>query len=429
MTYSYFDDYTSKPVTVSLGFWSAQVLGNSARTGVTTGNFQNITTFTNTQLLQLLQNAYPGLSRQISFNPTGLGIGTTFNDPNTGTGVFGYPATKVIEPDNYDHNSDGSLSHVFTARGTSDRSSADSDAYFAGLSYLDWGFFPPPGVMGLGGEAVVSQPIKSDDRIYFEVHVDTPPVLQDSNGVSAAVDVIGRYASNRDGHASGGLQMTIAPENWLTAAQDAGAVGRAFSLELGSKLMFQGGAYTGGGPYPDLDTFTSSTGWTNMYKTNVSVEDESDTANLIQAGDVIMIAIDGVSDSSSENRLFWGVNGVWAMADSSDELFTTYGNPAYGAANLSHSQFNPGLDSIGLGAFRPGISLVGSEDPYYLYFSPIWSDSSASADGIQDWNNAYAVQAQYAGKYSRLEFGVTVKTGTDVTYSAPTSGRGTYRAH
>lgn len=434
------DKYTNKPITVSLGAWTAQLMGNSGFSNMYGTTYQNLISFLNTQLLNQLQNAYPGVSRAITFNPTGLGLGTVFVDPNGGTlDQFNrqrYAGAVFIEPDAYGTSTsaggDGSISHTFVARAIEDRSAADSDKGFAGLSYLDWGIFPPAGVMGFGGEAVVSQPIKADDRIYFEVHVDTPPVLQDSNGVSASVDVIGRYKPNRDGHASGGLQMTIAPENWLSPAQDVGAVGRAFSLELGSKLMFQGGAYTGGGSFPDLDTFTSSTGWTNMYKTNVSVEDESDTANLIQAGDVIMIAIDGVSDSAGENRLFWGVNGVWAQADSSDELFTTHGNPVYGAAILSHSQFNPAFDSAGqgTGAARPGISLVGSEDPYYLYFSPIWSDSSASYDGIQDWNKAYATQAGYAGKYSRLHFGVTVKTGTDVTYSPPTSGRGgTYRAH
>lgn len=422
MTYSYFDDYTSKPVTVSLGFWSAQVLGNSARTGVTTGNFQNITTFTNTQLLQLLQNAYPGLSRQISFNPTGLGIGTTFNDPNTGTGVFGYPATKVIEPDNYDHDSDGSLSHVFTARGTFDRSNADSDAYFGGVSYLDWGFYPTPGTMGVGGEAVVSQPIKSNDRIYFEVHVDSVPTLMDASlSTPPAIDYVGRHdRSGNDGHGSGGLQMTIAPENWLSSGMDAGAQGRAFSIDLVSKLlMISGDDRTGANE--DLITFNGSNQGT-LYRTNVSVDSNGDTGNIIQSGDVLMIAIDGVSDSSGENRLFWGLNGTWAKADSADT--DNFGKKA------SHSSYDPGDDSVGVGgAFRPGVSLTGTEDPYYLYFSPIWSDSSVSDNASDDFKSSYAVQADRAGAYPKMKFGVTIKGGNDVTYSPPTSGRGTFRAH
>jgi len=425
MPYSFFDNYTQKPVTVSLGFWSAQILANSsanAKAATNTGNFQNITTFTNTQLLQLLQQAYPGLSRQITFNPTGLGIGTVFNDPNTGSGFFGYPATKVIDPQSHDVGDDGEVRHVFTARGTHDRSNADSDAYFGGVSYLDWGFYPTPGTMGVGGEAVVSQPIKSNDRIYFEVHVDSVPTLMDANlSTPPAVATVGRHGRDGNhGHASGGLQLTIAPENWLSAGQDTAAIGRAFSIDLVSKLlMISGDDRTGNNE--DLVTFDGSNQGT-LYRTNVSVENKGDTGNMIQSGDVIMIAIDGVSDSVGENRLFWGVNGLWAKADSADT--NNFGKKA------SHSSFDPADDSAGVGgAYRPGVVLEGTEDPYYMYLSPLWADSSVSYDGTDDWSNNYAVQASRAGAYPKMKFGLTVKTGTDVTYSPPTSGRGTFKAH
>lgn len=437
MPKSIIDKYSGKPITISLGAWTAQLLGNSGgysqSSGPGLGTYQNLITFLNTALLNQIQQSYPNLSRQITFNPNGLGIGTIFRDPNAGTldqfGRIRSASTVFVDPDT--QGLDGSITHTFNARGENDRSAADSDKAFGGLSYADWGIFPVPGVMGVGGEAVVSQPIKANDRVYFEVHVDQPPVLQDSNGVSASVDVIGRYGSNRNLHASGGLQMTIAPENWLSGAQDAGGRGRTFSLELGSKLMLQGGEYLGGGPYPDLDTFTSSTGWTNMYKTNVSVRNESDTSNLINAGDVIMIAIDGVADSSNEAKLFWGVNGTWAQADSTDDLVTVYGPGGTSTRTLAHALFNPADDSSGLGVHRAGISLEASEDPYYLYFSPLWTDSSAiGLDGNPGWSGAYATQATGAGTYRKLKFGVTVKTGTDVTYTPPTSGRGyTFKAH
>ena len=425
MPYSFFDNYTQKPVTVSLGFWSAQVIAISstnARLSTNTGNFQNITTFTNTQLLQLLAQAYPGLSRQISYNPNGLGLGTTFNDPNTGTGFFGYSATKFVPPLIHDIDSDGEVSHVFTARGTFDRSNADSDAFFGGVSYLDWGFYPTPGTMGVGGEALVSQPIKSNTRTYFEVHVDSVPTLMDASlSTPPAVATVGRHGRDGNkGHASGGLQLTIAPENWLSGGMDTAAIGRAFSMDLVSKLlMISGDDRTGNNE--DLITFDGSNQGT-LYRTNVSVDSKGDTGNIIQAGDVLMIAIDGVSDSIGENRLFWGVNGTWAKAHADDT--NNVGKKA------SHSSFDPADDSAGVGdALRPGVALEGTEDPYYMYLSPIWSDSSVSYDGTDDWSNVYAAQATRAGAYPKMKFGLTIKTGTDVTYSPPTSGRGTFKAH
>jgi len=421
MPYSFFDKYTNKPVTVSLGFWASQIVANSSRLQGT-GNFQNITTFTNTQLLQLLAQAYPGLSRQITFNPSGIGLGTTFNDPATGTGFFGYPATKFIAPQIHDIDSDGEVRHVFTARGIDDRTNADSDALFGGVSYLDWGFYPTPGTMGVGGEALVSQPIKGNERTYFEVHVDSVPTLMDASlNTPPAVATVGRHGRDGNhGHASGGLQLTIAPENWLSAGQDLAGIGRTFTIDVTSKLLMQAGDDRTGNN-EDLITFDGSDQGT-LYRTNVSVENKGDTANMIQSGDVIMIAIDGVSDSIGENRLFWGVNGTWAKAHSDDT--NNFGKKA------SHSSFDPADDSDGVGdALRPGVVLEGTEDPYYMYLSPLWADSSVSYDGTKDWSNTYAGQAGRAGAYPKLKFGLTIKTGTDVTYSPPTSGRGTFKAH
>ena len=116
------------------------------------------------------------------------------------------------------------------------------------------------------------------------------------------------------------------------------------------------------------------------------------------------------------------MNGTWAKAHADDT--NNVGKKA------SHSSFDPADDSAGVGdALRPGVALEGTEDPYYMYLSPIWSDSSVSYDGTDDWSNVYAAQATRAGAYPKMKFGLTIKTGTDVTYSPPTSGRGTFKAH
>jgi len=418
------DQYQNKNVQVSLGSWMAKLIASTADTnwaGYSSQAQTNLITFANRTLLQQMQASYPGLSRQINFNPVGLGIGTIFTGFSpTATYRPTRLQTNFIEPQTY--NNSGNMQHQFLARGWSDISAAEDSNGYDGVSYVDWGFTPPPGRQGLGGDTIVSQPIKSDDRIYFEIEVTEAPKLVDSNGYAPAVDFIGRTYGNH--HASGGLQLTIAPENWYQSAEDPPAQGRSFNLDILSKGMINNHGTDRTGSGNDLDRAQS---WP-YYKTNVSVKNDSDVGNLIQDGDIIMIAIDGVADSTGENRLFWGVNGVWAKADSSDQNFGVI---------ASHTTFDPADDNISLAdALRPGVSLVTTEDPYYLYLSPLWSDSSVG-DGTgatytnsdKYWKN-YASQAVAGGTYRYLDANITIKTGTDVTYTPPTSGRGyTFKAH
>jgi len=428
------DSYKSKDVRVSLGSWMAKLIANSA--DPTDGeefikNFYqtDLITFSNRALLRSLQQSYPGVSRQINFNPIGLGIGTIFKgfSGTTTQGPFFGGSGKPVhfrEPNSYNNN--GNVKHTFVARGWDDRSAADSDDLFGGVSYLDYGFTPPPGAIGLGGEAIVSQPIKQDERIYFEIEV-TKAQLQDSNGYAPPITRIGRGKNGGAGsdHFSGGVQLTIAPENWFQYAGSNLGNGRSFNLNLITKGLLGGHGQDRTGSGTDLADMTIDlSGFTHFeeWRTNVSPDSDTDVANLTQSGDIIMIAIDQVADSIGENRLFWGVNGVWAKADSDD---VNYGVIA------SHTTFDPADDAMNLSdALRPGIPMEATEDPYYIYLGPMWTDSSVRQGLGKSGVINYAGQATAGGTYKYCDLDLTIKTGTDVTYTPPTSGRGyTFKAH
>lgn len=381
-------------VTQSLGSIWATTSGQSLIGKNVNNPNLDLMNFTNSQLLQLLGTRFPGLSRPITFDPAGLGIGNSGPFQNT-RGYFS-DATFVPSPDYWDIN--GTLRHRFTL--------TDSAIASGGL----------PGTIGTGSETIVSQPLKPDQRIYFEVHMNKYPKQVDAggnqapfyqNGIvmdisspgSGSVPYWGSGTGSRhnggflDSGLGGDIEIAIAPEGWVSSGDFETAIGRMAGIVTKS---------------------IQSTNWYNVTqpisanfasKINIHPENDSDLTG-INNGDIFMFAIDGVQDSTTtDNAFYFGKNGVWAKADSD--------NPNFGSLVQS---WDPADDSTGA---RGGWALEPSEDPYHVYISPIWDASAKdSAAGTT------------LGTYKYMDIDITIKTGTDCTYSPPTSGRGhIFKAH
>ena len=377
-------------VTQSIGSLIAQSLGDAVGTNHPTSSNPNLRLiqFTNNQLLELLAQRFPGLSRPITFDPAGLGIGQSGAFPNN---VGWYSNTKFVNnPDTW--TVEGGLKHRFEL----------SD------SAISQGVLPSG--IGTGGDTIVSQPLKPDQRVYFEIHMNKYPKQVDSNGVQTTYNVNGQtkyttgfgpylYSRVFDTPAGlgGDIEITIAPQGWTTDGGFESVIGRAFLIAAKSMTFTE--AYSGVG-----SGFSDYASKLNVHPTN-----DSDLSD-INDGDILMFAIDG-SDSANpslvNNKIYFGKNGVWAEPDS--DL-----NPNYNAH--PELNFNPLKDSAdGIG----GWDMEPSEDPYHIYITPRWDPSAKdSASGT------------IAGAYRYMDIDLTIKTGTDVTYSPPTSGRGkVFKAH
>lgn len=386
-TYNWF---TGQTVTQSLGSIIAASLGNSVHPSIASNPNLRLTTFSNNELLQLLAKRFPGLSRPITFDPQGLGIGS---------GVFAqskgwYSDATFVEPDTWDI--DGRLQHRFQL---------NDSAIAAG--YL------PRGI-GSGAETIVSQPLKADQRIYFEIHMNKYPKQVDSNGVQTTFNNIGggaiggggsgdRYDWNRLIQAPAGLggeiEITIAPEGWATAGGFEASINRMASLT--TKGILTTNAYRNTGYNPSNPHYAS---YLNIHPAN-----DSDISEVVD-GDIFMFAIDGVQDSTTYGRskLYFGKNGVWAKADS-----------IYNLSTLEQGNYMRNFDPADDSAIRGGWDLLASEDPYHIYISPIWDPSAKDS-----------AAGRIAGDYKYMDIDLTVKTGTDCTYSPPTSGTGkVFKAH
>lgn len=378
-------------VTQSIGSLIAQSLGDAVGTNSPISSNPNLRLiqFTNNQLLELLAQRFPGLSRPITFDPAGLGIGQSGAFQNN---VGWYSTTKFVNnPDTW--TVEGGLKHRFEL----------SD------SAISQGVLPNG--IGTGGDTIVSQPLKPDQRVYFEIHMNKYPKQVDSNGAQTTYTRNGMtaftgadneytYARTLDTYAGlgGDIEITIAPQGWTTDGGFEAAIGRVFMIA--SKSMVFTEAYSGTGV--GFGRYSS--------KLNVHPANDSDLSD-VNDGDIFMFAIDG-SDSANpslvNNKIYFGKNGVWAEPDSDLNSATFNAHPTI--------NFNPLKDSAGgIG----GWDMEPSEDPYHIYITPRWDPSAKdSANG------------KIAGAYRYMDIDLTIKTGTDVTYSPPTSGRGkVFKAH
>ena len=383
-TYNWF---TGRTVTQSLGSIIAASLGNSVHPSIASNPNLRLTTFSNNELLELLAKRFPGLSRPITFDPQGLGIGS---------GVFAqsqghYADASFVEPDVWDI--DGRLQHRFQL---------PDSAISTGLL---------PAGIGNGAQTIVSQPLKADQRIYFEIHMNKYPKQVDSNGVQTTFNNIGGGAIGGGGSGSvydwnrfvigeaglgGEIEIAVAPTGWKTSGGFESVIGRMVGFT--TKGILSTNQYQNTGYNPSNPHYAS---YLNIHPAN-----DSDISEVVD-GDIFMIAIDGVQDSTTNNNKFYfGKNGVWAKADSINNLSTL----EQGLRN-----FDPADDS----AIRGGWDLEPTEDPYHIYISPIWDPSAKdSAQGV------------LPGDYKYMDIDLTIKTGTDVTYSVPTSGTGkVFKAH
>lgn len=392
MAKSFYDRFTGTQVTQSIGSIIANAIGNSVVGPAVTNANLRLTDFTNRELLNLLDRRYPGQSRAITFDPSGLGLGQGGAFANT---VGWYSNQNWVQnPDYWDI--DGKVQHRF-----------ELDSAAVGSSYSQ------PGGIGTGTHSLVSQPLKADQRIYFEIHVNEYPKMVDSAGDDTGIirthngmlweeggtgpgyrGNAGIKTSGNGVLVGGDVEIAIAPEGWATDGLFESVIGRTFMMSL------KGLAPT--------NVYMVDTTATGDYKKYMNIQPDSDNdLSDINNGDVIMIAIDGVQDSSTtNNRIYYGKNGIWAQADSN--------NPHFGAGLIQN--YNPANDSAG---DRGGFPLEPTEDPYYLYISPIW-DYQVKDSGL----------ATTLGDYKYMDVDFTIKSGSDVTYSPPTSGRGhVFKAH
>lgn len=379
-TYNWF---TGQTVTQSLGSIIAASLGNSVHPSIQSNPNLRLTTFSNNELMDLLAKRFPGLSRPITFDPLGLGIGS---------GVFAqsqghYADASFVEPDVWDI--DGRLQHRFQL---------PDSAIALGLV--------PKGI-GNGAQTIVSQPLKPDQRIYFEIHMNKYPRQVDSNGVQTTFNNIGGGTIGGGGSGSvydwnrisggtlaaglgGEIEIAVAPTGWKTSGNFESVIGRMVGFS--TKGILSTNNYQPTGYNPSNQHYASYL--------NIHPENDSDISEVVD-GDIFMIAIDGVQDSTtSNNRFYFGKNGVWAKSDSINNL---------SSLEQHIRNFDPADDS----AIRGGWLLEPTEDPYHIYISPIWDPAAKdSAAGF------------LAGDYKYMDIDLTIKTGTDVTYSVPTSGTG-----
>lgn len=382
-------------ITQSIGSIIAQSLGDTVGTNnpITSNPNLRLTNFSNNDLLALMSTRFPNLSRPITFDPDGLGIGQGGAFQNN---VGWYSDTKFV--DNPDvHTVEGRLQHRFEF--------SDSAASNGVL---------PEGIGG-GGDTIVSQPIKADQRVYFEIHMNKYPKQVDSNGVQTTFNVNGmqqfgsgdnNYTYARTGPQplglGGDIEIAIAPQGWKTSGQFEASIGRAFMLAAKSAVFTE--SYSGASSFGGNTRYSS--------KLNVHPANDSDLSD-INDGDIFMFAIDG-SDSASpslvNNKIYWGKNGVWAEPDSDLNSAAFNAHP-----DLS---YNPLKDSAGA---MGGWDMEPSEDPYHIYITPRFDASCYQGN---------SATTRTAGTYKFMDIDLTVKTGTDVTYSPPTSGRGkVFKAH
>lgn len=381
-------------ITQSIGSIIAQSLGDAVGTNSPISSNPNLrlTQFTNNDLLALLAQRFPGLSRPITFDPDGLGIGQGGAFQNN---VGWYSDTKFV--DNPDvHTVEGRVKHRFEF--------SDSAASNGIL---------PRGI-GTGGDTIVSQPIKADQRVYFEIHMNKYPKQVDTNGVQTTYNVNG-HPTHSNGAGSyqysrlvgdppiglgGDVEITIAPQGWTTNGGFESTIGRAFMIAAKSMTFTEAysGLGTGSGDYAS--------------KLNVHPTNDSDLSD-INDGDIFMFAIDG-SDSANpslvNNKIYFGKNGVWAVADSNLNAASFNAHPSL--------NFDPNDDSAGA---MGGWDMEPTEDPYHIYITPRWDPSCYQGNDKTSLT---------AGTYKFMDIDLTVKTGTDVTYTPPTSGRGkVFKAH
>jgi len=383
-------------ITQSIGSWIAQSLGNEItqnQSPVSTNPNLRLTTFTNAQLLNLLATRFPGLSRPITFDPAGLGIGAGGKFVNA-RGWYS------------DHQFIDSIGYWDVDGRVKQRFEVSDSAFQRGI--IGSG-------IGTGTAGIVSQPIKADQRVYFEIHMNKYPKQVDSNGVqttwtrnghpraSASGNrfLYGRVnTASRDSGLGGDIELTIAPEGWVNSGAFEAGIGRQFSIAMKSLTFTE--TYSGVASSNADGSFAS--------KLNVHPTNDSDLTD-INDGDVFMFCIDGVQDSNvtQNNRLYFGKNGVWAEADSQLAPNTFNAHPEL--------NFNPLKDSSGA---RGGWALEPTEDPYYIYITPRWE-----LNALQP-----TIGGAYDSTYRYMDIDLSVKTGTDVTYAPPTSGRGhVFRRH
>jgi hypothetical protein len=205
----------------------------------------------------------------------------------------------------------------------------------------------------------------------IDYHIQSAPLKQGKHYFEIHVNSI----SQRGGTV--GQNLTFCPTNWNLEA--------AFELNIGRTMFFD---------LNDRDvqslTMSGTYQWTS----------DSNGADT-KADDIIMIAYDNTVNATNEGRVFVGYNGQWGNPTDSSTMIDM--NPAnYDSANQAS-----GNGGVGHTIFTNGAALSKNKTGEYwsIGFHPQgFNDGAGDSSGSID---------------------VTIKVGTDITYTPPTG----FKAH
>lgn len=210
---------------------------------------------------------------------------------------------------------------------------------------------------------IQSQPLKKGKQ-YFEIHVNS--ITQRGSGV--------------------GQDLTFAPTNWNLEPAVEASPGRTAFFDFNDRDM---AGIINSGTYQ----------WT-------SGSADSDTS----AGDIFMVAYDTNANSTDEGRVFFGYNGEWGNPTDSSTMIDL--NPA----NYDSADTPSGNGGVGIPILTQKTNIGGARPNQVAGFENIIGDLNGYF-----WSVGFHPQgALSSAGDSSGSIDVTIKVGSDVTYTAPT---------
>jgi len=215
---------------------------------------------------------------------------------------------------------------------------------------------------------IQSQPLKKGKH-YFEIHVNS--ITQRTNGI--------------------GQNLTFTPTNWNLEPAIEASPGRTAFFDFNDRDM---AGIINSGTYQ----------WT------------SDSAGAdTKAGDIFMVAYDTNANSTDEGRVFFGYNGEWGHPTDSSTMIDL--NPA----NYDSADTPSGNGGVGIPILTKNTNVGGARPAQVAGYESIIGDLNGYF-----WSVGFHPQGLLDGAGdSSGSIDVTIKVGTDITYTVPTG----FKAH
>lgn len=264
-----------------------------------------------------------------------------------------------------------------------------------------------PTFVGNGAASLISTPIKTDGKFYWEMRIDKMPTSCDSLG--------------------GNTLAWNYSEEIITDEYEGGTQSETYRKYYGAdiELMFARRDNTRNREFGDgnweawgmwLRSFEPMTPFSKRLRTGIGAVDvnwniggdivDSNEVGHTQDGDILMFAYDGVEDVNGETRLFVGRNGTWLHPAAGDSSYFRF------PGGLGAS-YNPADDSAGAAAYnafgwqRPGAKFNHDRDrDLRMFLSPMWGAEATDSSGNPQLR-------------SSIDFEFSILVDSDLVYSPP----------